>query len=97
MKRDLAREERAALYEILKSGGTLNFFVNFEDGSSVLVYVSVFGIGENTIKKWCEKVTGGNVIEVYHVPQEDLQYYCIDERVWVDTKEKAEKILKQIA
>ena len=75
---------------------TKNFFVSFEDGSSILVYCNQPNIEEETIKKFAEKVTGDNVVEVYHVPQEDLQYYCIDNRVWVDSPEKAEK-LRQIA
>lgn len=75
---------------------TKNYFVNFEDGSSALFYVDQPNVGPKTIQNYCEKITGDNVLEVYHVPQEDLQYYCIDERVWVDSPQKAEK-LREIA
>ena len=72
-----------------------NYFVNFADGSSALFYVDTkFPIGASTVKCYCEKVTGEEVLEVYHVPQEDLQYYCIDQRVWIDKKEKADKLIE---
>lgn len=72
---------------------TKNYFVSFADGSSMLVYVSVEGIDENTISRYAARVTGEDVLEVYHVPQDELQYYVIDARVWVDTAEKAVKLL----
>ena len=93
MKRDLAQEERQEIAKL----EVANYFVNFEDGSSALFYVdNTYHIGPSTIQKYCEKVTGEKVLEVYHVPQEDLQYYCIDQRVWVNKPETAEK-LKKIA
>lgn len=93
MKRDLMQEERQEIAKL----EVANYFVNFADGSSALFYVdNGYQIGPNTIKKYCEKVTGEEVLEVYHVPQEDLQYYCIDQRVWVNKPETAEK-LKEIA
>ncbi len=58
---------------------TKNYFVNFEDGSSMLVYTEE--LSEQEVQQWAE-ITHGKVIEVYHIPQEELQYYCIDERVW---------------
>ena len=93
MKRDLMQEERQKIAKL----EVANYFVNFEDGSSLLFYVDTnFHIGANTIKKYCEKVTGDEVLEVYHVPQKDLQYFCIDQRVWINKPEMAEK-LKEIA
>lgn len=72
-----------------------NLFVNFEDGESCLVYT--YDLSEDEVKKFAEKVTGENVIEVYHVPQNDLQYYCIGSRVWADTPEKVAKVREMIA
>lgn len=89
MKRNLMKEERQMLAET----EVKNWFINFEDGSSALVYCNQPNIGSETIKRFAEK-TAGAVVEVYHIPQEDLQYYCIDERVWCDTPEKAEKLRK---
>ena len=69
-----------------------NYFVNFASGDTALIYVSVEGIGAHTLRRFVENTTTMKVLEVYHVPQEDLQYYCIGERVWIDTTEKAEKV-----
>lgn len=69
-----------------------NYFVNFANGDSALFYVTVEGIDANVLKRFAENVTENKVLEVYHVPQEDLQYYCIGGRVWIDTAEKAEKV-----
>lgn len=92
MKRNLKKEER----QMLAQTEVKNYFVNFEDGSSALFYVDQPNIGGKVIQKFCEKVAG-KVIEVYHVPQEDLQYYCIEDRVWIDTPEKAKRMLDEIA
>ena len=90
MKKDLMKEER----QMLAQTKVKNYFVNFEDGSSVLFYVDQPNIGERTIKKYCEKVTGDKVTEVYHVPQDDLQYYCPDERIWIDAPSTAKRLLE---
>lgn len=74
---------------------TKNYYINFQNGDNVLIYTDQ-QLSHETIKAFAEKATGNAVLEVYHVPQEELQYYCIDSRIWVDTPEKAEK-LKQIA
>lgn len=73
-----------------------NYFVNFANGETALFYVSVAGIDANVLKRFAERVTKTNVLEVYHVPQDDLQYYYIEGRVWIDTAEKAEKV-KELA
>lgn len=88
MERNLMREERQMIAKL----EVVNWFINFENGESALVYCNQPNIGPTTIKRFAEKTTGEKVIEVYHVPQKDLQYYCIDVRVWCDTPEKAEKI-----
>lgn len=96
MRRDLAKEQRQKEWEALHRDGCLNYFASFEDGSSVLFYVSVTNIGASNVQRFAEKVTGTKVTECYHVPQEELQYYCIDEWVWIDTEEKAKKLLSII-
>ena len=72
-----------------------NLFVNFENGDSCLVYT--YDLTEDEVKQFVEKVTGNEVIEVYHVPQDDLQYYCIGGRVWADTPELVAKVRAKIA
>ena len=71
-----------------------NYFVNFANGDTALIYVSVEGISANVLKRFAERAAKTKVLEVYHVPQEDLQYYCIGGRVWIDTPEKAETVKK---
>lgn len=92
MIKNLAKEERQALAKL----DVLNVFVNFESGENCLVYVSQPNISCETVGRFAEKVTGHKVLEAYHIPQKDLQYYCIGERIWCDTPAKAEK-LRQIA
>ena len=72
-----------------------NLFVNFENGENCLVYT--YELTEDEVKRFAEKVTGNAVIEVYHIPQHDLQYYCIDGRCWFDTPEKVAKVRERIA
>ena len=73
---------------------TRNIFVNFENGESVLVHTNQ--ISPTTAKKWAEKATGNKVLEAYYIKDEEIQYYCFDDRVWVDTPEKAKEIEKYI-
>lgn len=87
---------RKTAEEIKANEGIRNIFVSFEDGGNVLVYTNQTTIGERDIKEWAELVTGNKVLEAYHVPQAELQYYCIDGRVWIDTEEKANKIIETI-
>ena len=72
-----------------------NLFVNFENGENCLVYTN--DLTEEEVKKYAEKTTGEKVIEVYHVPQNELQYYCIDGRCWFDTPEKVAAVRRVIA
>lgn len=67
-----------------------NIFVNFENGESVLIHTNQ--ISPTIAKKWAEKATGENVLEAYFITDDEIQYYCFDDRVWVDTPEKAKKI-----
>lgn len=70
-----------------------NWFVNFENGENVLVYSNQSGVTAHAVRLYAEKVTGVKVVEVYHIPQEELQYYCIDGRVWIDTPKLAVQLL----
>ena len=72
-----------------------NLFVNFENGENCLVYT--YDLSEDEVKRFAEKVTGNGVIEVYHVPQNELQYYCIDGRCHFDTPEKVAAVRRVIA
>jgi hypothetical protein len=72
-----------------------NLYVNIEDGDSCLVYTHE--LTEDEVKQLVEKVTGETVTEVYHVPQDELQYYCIDDRCWLDTPEKVAKVRAYLA
>lgn len=97
----LTREQRIEqrhreAQEIAQNDGIRNLFVNFENGDSALVYCNQTNIGCGDVKRFAEKVTGDTVLEVYHVPQSELQYYCIGGRVWIDTPEKARKLLDTI-
>lgn len=69
--------------------------MTLKDGQSILFYVSQPNIGVGYLTMFARKM-GYDVEECYELQQEELQYYCIDERVWVDTEEKAEK-LRRIA
>lgn len=75
-----------------------NVFVNFENGDSILVHINeqIKSIGCSTIKKWAEKATDNKVLEAYYIKDEEIQYYCFDDRIWIDTPEKAKKILEFI-
>lgn len=73
-------------------GKVKNYFVNFANGRTLLFYVEVEGVDANVIKRFAERVSKNRVTEVYHVPQEDLQYYFIGGRIWIDTPEKAEDV-----
>lgn len=72
-----------------------NLFVNLENGDNLLVYT--YDLTEDEVKRFVEKVTDETVIEVYHVPQEDLQYYCINGRCWFDTPDVVAKVREKLA
>lgn len=58
-------------------------------GELTLVYCLTLTIDEVTrYAKDC----GLEVDDVYEVKQEELQYYCIDGRVWIDTEQREEKV-----
>jgi len=72
-----------------------NYFVNIANGENILVYT--YELSAQEVKQWVEKSTGEDVTDIYHVPQDQLQYYCIDGRVWADTSEQVAKVRKYLA
>ena len=72
-----------------------NYLVCFDTGENVCVYVSVDGVDANVLTRFAENVCKEHVRDCYEVSQEDLQYYCIDGRVWVDTPQKAKELMRQ--
>ena len=73
-----------------------NIFVNFEDGDNMLVYT--YELTEEEVTAWANRACAPNkVVEAYHVPQDQLQYYCIGGRVWADTPEQVAKVRKYLA
>lgn len=69
-----------------------NYLVDLSNGETVCVYVSDKSINENVLTRFAENVTNEKVLDCYEVPQDDLQYYYIEGRVWIDTAEKVEKV-----
>ena len=51
---------------------------------------------EDEIKKMCEHC-GIKIVDIAEIRQDDIQYYCIDGRVWWDTPEKESAVRKVIA
>lgn len=70
-----------------------NIFVNFGE-ETALIYCLTLTIEQ--IRQWCEKI-GHTPVDIYELKQEELQYYCIDGRVFVDTPEKEVAVIKQIS
>lgn len=68
-----------------------NIFVNFENGDSLLIHTNK--IDCETAQKWTEKATGNKVLEAYEIRDDEIQYYCFNGRVWIDTEEKKQKIM----
>lgn len=70
-----------------------NIIVTEETGLMV-IYCLTLTFDE--IRAWCEKC-GACPVDIYEEKQENLQYLCIDGRVWCDTPEKEETIRRLIA
>lgn len=73
---------------------TKNIFLNMGD-ESVLVYCKTLSVDD--VCKFAEAVLHEKPIEGYEVKQEELQYYCIDGRVWIDTPDKEKRALEIIS
>lgn len=76
---------------------TSNVLVSFDNGELVCVHISpefAHKIGTTDVRKFAEVSAEMKVVDAYYETQDNLQYYCIDGRVWIDTPEKAAKLLK---
>ena len=71
-----------------------NVFISFESGNSLLIYT------ENLTTEECEKIinkaTDEVIVDCYEIADNDVQFYCIDERIWIDTPEKESKVRAMI-
>ena len=67
-----------------------NIFISFEDGDSTLIYTENLTVEE--CEKFANKVSGSPVVDCYEIPDNDLQYYIIGGRIWIDTPEKENKV-----
>lgn len=65
------------------------------ENETTLVYCKTLTIEE--VRKWCEAVRIEGLTDVYEVKQDELQYYCIDSRVWADTPKKEQDVRSLIA
>ena len=71
-----------------------NVFISFESGNNLLIYT------ENLTTEECEKIinkaTDEVIVDCYEIADNDIQFYCIDERIWIDTPEKENKLRAMI-
>ena len=64
--------------------------------SDLNVFYTMPQITEEQIKRFVKKVTNLDVTDIYEERQSNLQYYCNDGRVWIDTPEKVKRMLEKI-
>jgi hypothetical protein len=67
-----------------------NIFISLENGADVLFYTNTLTIED--CQKFAEKTTGYKVIDCYLIEDNEIQFYCLDGRVWADTPEKENKV-----
>lgn len=74
-----------------------NIFVSTNCDDDTLVYVAdnLLSIGEVT--RWAKKVFGDDFNECYEIADEEIQYYCISDRVWIGSKEEADRVREYLA
>lgn len=70
-----------------------NIFLSFDDGSNILIHTA--GLSPANCKKWAEKVLKKQVNDTYEIPDQDLQYYCIDERI-CNSEEDDKKVIEYL-
>lgn len=68
------------------------YFVSTEQGENAIFYCLTLTAME--LKILCKNI-GYDVIDLVRLKQEDLQYYIIDSRIYVNTPEK-ERIVRKI-
>lgn len=72
-----------------------NIFVNMNDGAGLLIYTST--LTEKEVEKWVNKAAPTGCTEAYEISNAEMQYYCIDDRIWADTPEKEQRVRAFIA
>lgn len=74
--------------------GTKIFFISSTDGEITIFYC--ISLTAEEIEKFCN-YCGVEVVDIGEIKQEEIQYYCVDGRVWCDTPEKECRLRKLIA
>lgn len=72
-----------------------NIFISFESGDSALMYTETLTAEE--CAKFANAVNKGHeiydaVIDCYEITDDDIQYYCINGRIWADTPERESRV-----
>ena len=70
---------------------TKNILVNL---GGVMLFVYCLTLTPEEVYQWCKKA-GLNPTEAYYINQDELQFYCIDERCWADSP-NIEKSVRRI-
>ena len=71
------------------------YIAELSDGTLNVFYTQP-QVTEQDITKFVEKVTDYKVEDIYEEKQSNLQYYCIDGRVWIDTDEKVNRMYQRV-
>jgi TusA-related sulfurtransferase len=71
------------------------YIAELSDGTLNVFYTQPRVTGQD-ITKFVDKVTDYKVNDIYEEKQSNLQYYCIDGRVWIDTDEKVNRMYQRI-
>lgn len=69
-----------------------NILISFANGENVVIYDNTNSLTVEECRDFAETATGCEVADAYEVNSEELQYYCIDGRTHIDTKDEADKI-----
>lgn len=67
-----------------------NIFISLDNGENMLIYTNTLSIYECSI--WVEKATSAKIIDIYPIEDNEIQFYCIDGRVWADTPKIESKV-----
>lgn len=74
-----------------------NIWIVCTDEGLIVVY-ALKEVTESEIKAFFNKVVPQyEITDIYEEKQSNLQYYCIDGRVWIDEPIKVERMRKAIA
>lgn len=68
-----------------------NIFVSFTDGENVLIH-ALDSLTEEEIATFAERARLCSIEDVYEIKDEEIQYYNIYNRCWIDTEEKAKAL-----